>query len=230
MNQKDFTNIILVVVIVILLGVVGYFTLIRKQEPITQQTTTPPETTQTPTPQTPTSKSSSSEQPPGDFGVVDLTVISVSKSDHCPPTLVSPPPGEKGVPTTPVSTEEIQNEQCPPENRVPSDNETFKVEKIISYDRNPNANYKALQEGNTYNTSFISRPAKFKYITESGVAVTPSGFKGIENGLYVYAFYSHSTLTKEHEVMMPGFKEGDRIRAEIVLYENLFIVGYELQK
>ncbi|MEK7062180.1 MAG: PsbP-related protein [Patescibacteria group bacterium] len=57
MNQKGFANIILVVVIVILLGVVGYFALVKKSEPIAQQTpiSTPP-TTQTPTQQTPAPK------------------------------------------------------------------------------------------------------------------------------------------------------------------------------
>jgi len=50
MNQKGFVNIILVVVIVILLGVVGYFALVKKSPLIVQQT---PISTQTKTP-TPT--------------------------------------------------------------------------------------------------------------------------------------------------------------------------------
>jgi len=45
MNQKGFANIILVIVIVILVGVVGYFALVRKSEPITQ-TSTPTSTQQ----------------------------------------------------------------------------------------------------------------------------------------------------------------------------------------
>ena len=48
-NQKGFANIILVVVIVILVGAVGYFAFVKKSEPIAQQPTP------TPTP-TPTSK------------------------------------------------------------------------------------------------------------------------------------------------------------------------------
>lgn len=42
MNQKGLTNIILVVVIVILVGAVGYFTFVNKSEPVTQQPTPTP--------------------------------------------------------------------------------------------------------------------------------------------------------------------------------------------
>lgn len=46
MNQKGFANIILVVVIVILVGAVGYFAFVKKSEPIAQQPTpTPTQTT-----------------------------------------------------------------------------------------------------------------------------------------------------------------------------------------
>lgn len=49
MNQKNLTNIILVAVIVILLGAVGYFALVKKPPKIAQQTNTPaPIQTQTP--------------------------------------------------------------------------------------------------------------------------------------------------------------------------------------
>lgn len=44
MNQKNFANIILIVVIVTLAGAVGYFAFVKKSEPITQQST--PTTTQ----------------------------------------------------------------------------------------------------------------------------------------------------------------------------------------
>ncbi|MBI2609959.1 hypothetical protein HYW53_02165 [Candidatus Giovannonibacteria bacterium] len=51
-NQKGFTNIVLIAVIVILVGTVGYFALTNKQGPATQQTiTTPPAGIPTPTPQ-----------------------------------------------------------------------------------------------------------------------------------------------------------------------------------
>ena len=42
MNQKEFANIILVVVIVLLLGVVGYFVFVKKSEPVAQQPTPTP--------------------------------------------------------------------------------------------------------------------------------------------------------------------------------------------
>lgn len=55
MNQKGFANIILVLVIVALVGVVGYFVLVKKSEPVAQRTT--PISTQTKTPaSTPTPK------------------------------------------------------------------------------------------------------------------------------------------------------------------------------
>jgi hypothetical protein len=49
MNQKGFTNIILVVIIVILIGAVGYFAFIKKPEPVAQQTIPTPTQTITPT-------------------------------------------------------------------------------------------------------------------------------------------------------------------------------------
>ncbi|TSC75263.1 MAG: hypothetical protein G01um101433_915 [Parcubacteria group bacterium Gr01-1014_33] len=54
MNQKGFTNIILVVVVVTLLGVVGYFAFVKKSEPIVQQPTPTPSQTNTPVSSTPT--------------------------------------------------------------------------------------------------------------------------------------------------------------------------------
>ena len=45
-NQKGFVNIILIVVVVALVGVVGYFTFVKKPELITQQPTPAPTTTQ----------------------------------------------------------------------------------------------------------------------------------------------------------------------------------------
>jgi hypothetical protein len=51
MNQKSFIKIILVVVIIVLLCAVGYFTLVKKSLPIAQQISTPTQTlTKTPTP------------------------------------------------------------------------------------------------------------------------------------------------------------------------------------
>ncbi len=50
MNQKGFANIILVVVIVVLVGVVGYFAFVKKSGPIAQQPTPTQTTTSTKTP------------------------------------------------------------------------------------------------------------------------------------------------------------------------------------
>ncbi len=52
-NQKGFENIILIAVIVILVGAVGYFAFVKKSEPVAQQTTPPPTNTQSPVPQQP---------------------------------------------------------------------------------------------------------------------------------------------------------------------------------
>ncbi|MDP3934708.1 MAG: PsbP-related protein [Candidatus Giovannonibacteria bacterium] len=46
MNQKGFANVVLVVAIVAIIAVGGYFIFTREQKPVTQQTTTPPSTTQ----------------------------------------------------------------------------------------------------------------------------------------------------------------------------------------
>ncbi|MDO8591044.1 MAG: hypothetical protein Q7R65_03660 [bacterium] len=232
MNQKGFANIILVVVIVVILvGAVGYFAFVKKSEPVAQSKV----------------NIQVSQLAPSDSGVVDLLVILVSKSDYCyQKKAISTPTGESGIPAVenavPAKPGDVpQNEPCPPENRRPSDSVTVRVEKIVSYNRNPNARYEALQEGNTYSSNFISRPAKFKYITVSRMPtgqgpeqitqnLPGSGFQGIENGLYVYGFYSDGSLTKEHEVVMPGFKEGDKIRAKINFGGNLSITEYELLK
>src|SRR3989338_7042964 len=56
MNQKGFVNIILVAVVVVLVGAVGYFMFVKKSEPIAQQPTpTQTKTSMSPTP-TPTSQ------------------------------------------------------------------------------------------------------------------------------------------------------------------------------
>ena len=52
MNQKGFANIILVLVIVVLIGTIGYFTFVKNSEPIAQQPT--PNQTQKPVSPTPT--------------------------------------------------------------------------------------------------------------------------------------------------------------------------------
>jgi len=57
MNQKGFANIILIVIIVVLVGAVGYFAFVKKSEPIAQQPTPTPTQTNTPAP-TPISTSS----------------------------------------------------------------------------------------------------------------------------------------------------------------------------
>src|SRR3989338_2773263 len=56
MNQKGFANIIFVVVIVMLVGAVGYFAFVKKSEPPSQQPTPTPTQTQnlqSPTPSAP---------------------------------------------------------------------------------------------------------------------------------------------------------------------------------
>src|SRR3989344_3526537 len=50
MNQKGFANIILVIVIVVLVGAVGYFAFVKKSEPIAQQPTPTPTATTKETP------------------------------------------------------------------------------------------------------------------------------------------------------------------------------------
>ena len=54
MNQKGFANIILIVLIVILIGSVGYFVFVKKSEPVAQQPTptSTPTSMVTPTPAT----------------------------------------------------------------------------------------------------------------------------------------------------------------------------------
>jgi len=53
MNNKGFANIVLIVLVVVLAGVAGYFALTREQKPTAQQTTPSPLTTPTPISQQP---------------------------------------------------------------------------------------------------------------------------------------------------------------------------------
>ena len=57
MNQKSFTNIILVVVVVVLLGAAGYFAFVKEPEPVVQQPTPTPTPTQIKAPTSSTSAS-----------------------------------------------------------------------------------------------------------------------------------------------------------------------------
>ena len=76
MNKKGFANIILVVVIVILVGAVGYFAFVKKSGPVAQQPTpTPtqvtstPKSNPTPTP-TPTTNAQSLTDPKGVVSII----------------------------------------------------------------------------------------------------------------------------------------------------------------
>jgi len=63
MNQKGFANIILVVIIVILVGAVGYFAFVKKSEPVAQQPTpTPTQTTTSTKSPTPTPTPTATEK------------------------------------------------------------------------------------------------------------------------------------------------------------------------
>lgn len=214
MLKKGFLIIVLVISAII---IGGCFVLVNKQN----RTTGNPQ-----------------ELAPFDFGIADLLIVSVSRGDYCRIETASGLEGEDGVPAEPLAPS--QDEECLSGNRIPSDSEMVKIESIVSYNRNPEAYYEPLQEGSAYNSSFISRPAKFKYITVPGTSagsdtespvenLQESGFQGIEDNLYVYAFYSDGSLTEAHEVIMPGFKVGDRIRAQIRFSDgNLSIIEYEL--
>ncbi|OGN09626.1 MAG: hypothetical protein A3J46_00150 [Candidatus Yanofskybacteria bacterium RIFCSPHIGHO2_02_FULL_41_11] len=84
MNQKGFANIVLVVVIVILVGAVGYFAFVKKSEPVAQQPT--PTSTRTQPTKSPTPTSSTKTKSidlAGKYTVnvpVDFTVTEVSKA------------------------------------------------------------------------------------------------------------------------------------------------------
>jgi len=63
MNQKGFANIILVIVVVAVLGVAGYFTLVKKPNPISQPPTTTPSINSTTTTTTPTTTTKTTQPP-----------------------------------------------------------------------------------------------------------------------------------------------------------------------
>ena len=55
-NQKGFANIVLIIIVIAIIGAVGYFAVVKKSEPITQQTGSTPTQTETSASQTPTPK------------------------------------------------------------------------------------------------------------------------------------------------------------------------------
>lgn len=73
MNQKGFTNILLVVVIVVIVAIGGYFVLSKKSEPIAKQPTPTPVQINTPVSPTPTS-SNPTPQPNTETPVVEKDV------------------------------------------------------------------------------------------------------------------------------------------------------------
>ncbi|MDO8728899.1 MAG: hypothetical protein Q7K26_03285 [bacterium] len=84
-NQKGFANIILVVVIVVLAGVVGYFAFVKKSEPIAQQPTPTPTQTNTPAPTpTPAPKISWKEEVLNQFKGLTSWTIDENVSDWRP--------------------------------------------------------------------------------------------------------------------------------------------------
>ena len=73
-NQKGFTNIVLIAVIVILVGAVGYFAFVKKSEPVAQQQIPNPTTnTQTQTP--PTTNSPSVQNPSQPISADDVSSL-----------------------------------------------------------------------------------------------------------------------------------------------------------
>ena len=78
MNQKGFVNIILVVVIVILVGAVGYFAFVKKSEPIAQQPTPTQTNNPTKTPVSPTPAMTSSPTPTPTASTANWKTYSIS--------------------------------------------------------------------------------------------------------------------------------------------------------
>ena len=91
MNQKGFANIILIVVIVVLVGAVGYFAFVKKMEPVVQQPT--PSPTQNTQPTTPPPVTNT--PPPTSEVPKVIPPAPVSSSVGSPITLISPNGGEK---------------------------------------------------------------------------------------------------------------------------------------
>ena len=209
-NQKGFTNIVLVVIVVVVLA--GYFIIVRKSSV--------PNSASTHTNGNATTQVSSQglESTPSDSGSAELTVISVF-GDHVG---------------------------------------TVKIDKIINYTRDPRANYKLLEEGfvtDTANFNFGSQSAVVKHFplptkipststqptlegsrppaTEATNLSIPvpgggGGDAGKESKPRVYSVYSG--YSKEYETILPGFKNGDKIRAQIRFDGSLSIGEYELLK
>ena len=216
MNQRGFSNIILVVVaLVVIAGVAVY--LLSRQEASPQ----------------PTDKLASSAVP-SDSGLVDLTIISLSKTDSCPAEL---------DPTMP------EPEQCPV-NTNPSDGGLVRVDNIIDYDRNPRATFELLTLGNEVGASFVfsSRLAKVVHIPIAVVdgestkelseeskdrqvpKSAPAGGQSIprEGNRYIYSIYS-GTFDEQFETLLPGANEGNKIRAKIHFLDGRLSIGeYEV--
>ena len=212
MNQRGFSNIILVVVaLVVIAGVAVYF--------LSSQETSP----------RPTGELASSAAP-SDSGLVDLTIISLSKTDSCPAELDPTMPGP---------------EQCPV-NTNPSDSGLVRVDNIVNYGRNPKATFEPLMLGDEVGASFVfsSRLAKVVHIPiavvdEGGTKElsgeskdrqvpksAPAEGQSIprEGNLYIYSIYS-GTFDEQFETLLPSANEGNKIRAKVHFLDGRLSIG-----
>lgn len=99
MNQKGLANIILIVLVVILVGALGYVTLVKKSTPLEQPPSNNLQNTQTTT-SPPTNNTVSQNQPPTDSGKELSGLVSITLPSYCNFTLDTPAgssvSGEKG--------------------------------------------------------------------------------------------------------------------------------------
>ena len=205
MNQKGFTNIILVIVgIIVLAGVAGYFVVARK-------------------PVIPTSlHTQESTAALYDSASVELTILSLRKVDSCPVEIdpLKPEPEKCPVDTNPMDTATVRVENILDYNRNPK----------ATY---PQIKQRDVIEYATF--TFSARPAKVVHIpiaslsTAGSVAKSPEqpsqgtapkaalkdgGSVPREGDLYVYSIYS-GTFAKKFETVLPGINAGNRIRAQV---------------
>jgi len=190
MNQKGFANIALIVVIVILVGAVGYFAFVNKSEPITGQPTPTPTQTNTavsptPTPQGETANWKTYRDTTYGFGIkypsnwnLKNNVLSFSTKNGYTATF-----GVEGIsPTTKDFTiDEMRKE----------------------YDRTSGDNPRAPKAAEILKNIFIGSEAGLEW---AGIACEQG------NPCYArYEFYSNSTWRKGFKfyLVVPNLKSGD---------------------
>jgi hypothetical protein len=121
----------------------------------------------------------------------------------------------------------------------PNDYATIRVDRILSYQRDPAANYPSLHEGEVLNASlaYSTRPAILRHVSMATIKKEQEARTEIsgngdtyplpdsvprENGKYVYEELSKKPGGTEYKTSLPGMLDGDRIKVQVYYTDPIY--------